>query len=100
MTTKLAKFKTAAEPIQKGRRLSGLVVKKSGDKTVAVQVTRITRHPLYLKKMVRTKKYLVHDPAKAAKAGDMVTIGETRPRSRRKRWRLVTVDQRAGGETE
>lgn len=71
------------------RQVVGVVVRKSGDQTASVVVTRVTRHPKYGKKIVSTKKYLVHDPDNVAVAGDQVTIRESRPRSARKRWVLV-----------
>lgn len=72
------------------RLLHGIVVARSGDKTVSVEVTSIARHPLYDKKITHSKRYLAHDEGNAATVGQAVTIQETRPLSRRKRWRLVT----------
>lgn len=71
------------------RLLRGRVVAKSGNKTVAVEVTTVRRHPLYDKKLMRSKRYLAHDENNAAAVGQAVTIAETRPRSRRKRWRVL-----------
>lgn len=70
---------------------TGTVVRKSGDKTVAVEVVRTVRHALYKKSMKRTKTYLVHDEENKASVGDTVTIRETRPRSRKKRWVLIEL---------
>ncbi len=67
----------------------GVVVSKSGAKTVKVQVSYRERHPVYGKIVVRTKNYHVHDEADAAKVGDIVDIMETRPLSATKRWRIV-----------
>ena len=67
----------------------GVVVKKSGAKTVKVAVSYRERHPLYGKIITRTKNYQAHDEDDSAKAGDSVTIMETRPLSATKRWRLV-----------
>ncbi len=72
------------------RLLQGVVVARSGDKTVAVEVTRVHRHPLYDKKLTRSKRYLAHDGGNAVTVGQTVTIQETRPLSRRKRWLVVT----------
>lgn len=72
------------------RLLHGTVVARSGSKTVAVEVTSGRRHPLYGKKVTRSKRYLAHDESNAAAVGQMVTIQETRPLSRRKRWLVVT----------
>jgi small subunit ribosomal protein S17 len=78
-------------PTDSGRQhvLHGVVVARSGDKTVSVVVTRTMRHPKYGKKIVRTKKYLTHDPDNAMAVGDQVTIKLTRPLSARKRWIVV-----------
>ena len=59
------------------RILSGKVVKKSGDKTISVLVTRQTTHPIY-KKLIRvSKKYLAHDSENKIIVGDSVRIQET-----------------------
>ena len=67
----------------------GVVVSKSGTKTVKVAVSYRERHPLYGKIITRTKNYHVHDETDDAKVGDTVTIMETRPLSATKRWRIV-----------
>lgn len=78
----------SSQPTKK-RRLHGVVVRKSGAKTVAVEVTRVIRHPLYRKSMKRTKRYLAHDAKDQATVGQTVTIQESRPLSARKRWVIV-----------
>jgi small subunit ribosomal protein S17 len=71
------------------RTLSGKVVKKSGDKTVSVLVSRQTTHPIY-KKIIRvSKKYLAHDETNSIVVGDFVKIQETRPISKNKSWEIV-----------
>lgn len=67
---------------------------RSGDKTVSVLVTRTMRHPKYGKKMVRSKKYLVHDPDNTLVVGDSAVIQSTRPLSARKRWIAVKREVR------
>lgn len=74
--------------------LSGTVIKKSGDKTVAVLVVRKRQHPKYGKTISSSKKYLVHDPMNAAQTGDAVIIQETRPLSRKKRWVIAGQEKR------
>ncbi len=69
----------------------GIVISKSGDKTVNVLVERLVRHPLYKKVIKRRKKFLAHDEHNACKVGDKVKIIESRPLSRRKRWRVVEI---------
>ena len=77
---------------QRGRRKekSGVVVSTKMAKTVTVRVERRVRHPLYGKVMRLSKKYYAHDEnASTLKEGDVVTIVETRPMSKLKRWRVV-----------
>jgi small subunit ribosomal protein S17 len=71
------------------RILSGKVVKKSGDKTVSVLVTRQTTHPIY-KKIIRvSKKYLAHDADNSIAVGENVKIQETKPLSKNKSWEVI-----------
>jgi len=71
------------------RILSGKVVKKSGDKTVSVLVTRQTTHPIY-KKIIRvSKKYLAHDSDNTITVGENVKIQETKPLSKNKSWEII-----------
>ena len=71
------------------RILSGKVVKKSGDKTISVLVTRQTTHPIY-KKLIRvSKKYLAHDSENKNIVGDSVRIQETKPISKNKSWEVI-----------
>ena len=81
--------------VRKERR--GVVVSKSGDKTIVVLVERKTKHPLYSKVVKASKKYHAHDEKNSAVVGDRVRIVESRPLSRMKRWRLVEVVQAAKG---
>ena len=71
------------------RILSGKVVKKSGDKTVSVLVSRQTTHPIYKKIMRLSKKYLAHDSDNSISVGDTVKIQETRPLSKSKSWEII-----------
>ena len=71
------------------RILSGKVLKKSGDKTVSVLVTRQTTHPIY-KKIIRvSKKYLAHDADNTVAVGENVKIQETKPLSKSKSWEII-----------
>lgn len=74
---------------------TGIVSSDKMDKTITVLVNRRRRHPLYGKYMNRSKKFLAHDEKNECKIGDKVTIMETRPLSKRKRWRLVSILERA-----
>ena len=71
------------------RILSGKVIKKSGDKTVSVLVTRQTTHPIY-KKIIRvSKKYLAHDEDNTIMVGENVKIQEIKPISKNKSWEII-----------
>lgn len=83
--------KQATEEVTKKRHIEGVVVRKSGIKTINVETVDVRQHPLYRKSVKRTKKYLVHDPKEEAKEGDTVVIRESRPLSARKRWVLVSI---------
>jgi small subunit ribosomal protein S17 len=71
------------------RLLQGIVVSDKSDKTVVVDVERRFTHPLLKKTVRRTKKYQAHDPENRFKVGDRVTIQESRPISKSKRWVVV-----------
>ena len=73
------------------REIQGVVVKKSGDKTVSVLVTRSVLHPRYHKIVKRFKKYLVHDERNEVNEGDTVIAVECRPLSKTKSFRLKTI---------
>ena len=73
----------------------GMVVSNKPDKTVTVSVETLVRHPLYKKRVRRSKRFLVHDERNEARVGDTVRIIETRPISARKRWRLANIVSRA-----
>ncbi|SHK99901.1 30S ribosomal protein S17 [Rhodothermus profundi] len=82
---------------QRGRRKEriGVVVSNKMDKTITVAVERLVKHPLYGKYIKRTTKLMAHDENNEANEGDVVRIMETRPLSKRKRWRLVEIIERA-----
>ena len=74
---------------------AGVVSSSKMDKTIVVKVHRKARHPRFKKVMDITKKYYAHDEKNEAKAGDHVVIAETRPTSKLKRWRLVSISKHA-----
>jgi small subunit ribosomal protein S17 len=76
------------------RTLTGKVVSSKTAKTIAVEITRLVKHPMYGKYMRRTTRLLAHDEAGEAREGDLVMISPCRPMSRRKSWRLVSVVER------
>jgi small subunit ribosomal protein S17 len=71
------------------RILRGVVVSDKQEKTVVVKVERRFTHPLLKKTVRRTKNYHAHDEGKKYKIGDQVSIEETRPISKLKRWIVV-----------
>ncbi len=73
----------------------GIVSSDKMDKTVAVTVERKLRHPIYGKFVKKTKKFIAHDETNDCREGDLVRIMESRPLSKRKRWRVVEVLERA-----
>ncbi|AXX84482.1 MULTISPECIES: 30S ribosomal protein S17 [Aliarcobacter] len=73
------------------REIQGVVVKRSGDKTASVLVTRSVLHPKYHKTVKRFKKYLIHDEKNELNEGDTVIAVECRPLSKTKSFRLKTI---------
>ena len=73
------------------RRLKGTVVSDKSNQTIVVKVQRRFKHPIYSKFVNKTKKYHAHDVENTAKEGDVVTIIESRPYSKLKKWELVRV---------
>jgi small subunit ribosomal protein S17 len=73
------------------REIQGVVVSRSGDKTVSVLVTRKVLHPKYHKTVKRFKKYLVHDERNEVNVGDTVSALECRPMSKTKSFRLKNI---------
>ncbi len=73
----------------------GTVVSDKMDKSILVAIRRQVRHPIYGKFIKKTTKLMAHDENNDAHEGDTVRIMETRPLSKRKRWRLVEVVERA-----
>lgn len=69
----------------------GQVVKNSSHQTITVSIVIYKNHPLYKKRYVYSKKYLVHDPKNEAQLKDMVMIKKSRPISRRKHWVLDKI---------
>jgi small subunit ribosomal protein S17 len=87
----------AAEGVRGRRTLTGRVVSSKMQKTIAVEVERLIKHPEYGKYIRRTTKLLAHDESGASREGDLVTIIPCRPMSRRKSWRVLEVVQKAAG---
>src|SRR5260370_37771705 len=88
----------SAAPVPGQRLLTGKVVSNKMDKTVAVSVERLVKHPMYGKYIRRTTKLLAHDENNECKEGDTVSIKPCRPMSRPKSWVLVRVVDPARAE--
>ena len=73
------------------RVVTGKVVSNKMDKTITVLLERRVKHPVYGKYISKTTKFMAHDDKNECHEGDTVKIMETRPMSRKKRWRLVEV---------
>ena len=73
----------------------GKVVSNKMDKTIVVAIADKVKHPLFGKVMNRTIKIHAHDENNECTVGDTVEVMETRPLSKTKRWRLVTVIEKA-----
>jgi small subunit ribosomal protein S17 len=98
MTMEAQTNEQAVEPRRRNRRaLQGLVVSDKMSKTIVVEVNTYKKHAQYKKYVRRTNKYLAHDETEQCGVGDLVTIVETRPLSRRKRWQVRSVDRKAVG---
>jgi small subunit ribosomal protein S17 len=85
---------TASKRAQRKTK-TGKVTSNKMQKSVVVSVERLVKHSLYGKYIKKTSTFMVHDENNDAKEGDTVLIMETRPLSKRKRWRLVEVLERA-----
>ena len=77
------------------KSFNGIVVSDKMDKTIVVEVTNRTLHPLYKKYVNSTKKIKAHDEKNDAHVGDKVRIVECRPLSKEKCWRLAEIIERA-----
>jgi small subunit ribosomal protein S17 len=75
--------------------LRGTVVSTAMDKTAVVEVTNLKAHPVYRKRYRTTKRYYAHDENNECQVGDIIRIAETRPLSKKKRWRLLEVIEKA-----
>ena len=72
------------------RLLSGKVISSTSNKTIVVEVTRRIKHKLYKKIIKKAKKYHVHDEDNSYQSGDFVTIQESKPISKMKKWIVIT----------
>ena len=80
-----------SDKVEKIRTVTGRVVSNKMDKTAAVLVERLVKHPVYGKYIKRSTKFLVHDENNQCQEGDVVAIASCRPLSKNKTFRLVEV---------
>ena len=73
----------------------GVVVSNKMQKSIVVEIERREKHPIYGKFIKKTNRFRAHDEMEECNIGDIVRIMETRPLSKRKRWRLVEIIERA-----
>ncbi|MFO7840573.1 MAG: 30S ribosomal protein S17 [Fidelibacterota bacterium] len=73
----------------------GVVISNKMDKTVTVLVNQRMKHPVYGKYIKKSRKFTAHDEENVCRMGDTISIVETRPMSRNKRWRLKEILDRA-----
>ena len=91
--TQVAKAKSIKKSMRKVQ--VGEVVSTKMQKTIVVEVTRKFAHPLYGRVISKDKKFYAHDEKNEARQGDVVSIQETRPLSKLKRWRLLEIVRRS-----
>ena len=77
------------------KTLTGIVVSNKMDKTAVIKVERRFSHPTLKKVVKTTKRYKVHDEKNECQPGDFVSVCETRPLSKHKRWRVIQILKRA-----
>jgi small subunit ribosomal protein S17 len=84
---------------QKTKTKKGRVVSTAMDKTISVAVDTQKKHPRYKKYLKQRSKFYAHDEEEEASEGDRVLISETRPTSKKKRWKLEEILDETGGES-
>lgn len=86
--------------LQRRRAVVGTVVSDKMQKTIVVKVDRQVRHSLYKKYVEKSRRFKAHDEKNEAKVGDRVSLVESRPLSREKRWVLQSIVRKAGQAPE
>jgi len=76
---------------KKNKTKIGKVVSDSMEKSIVVKVEYLVSHPLYKKRIKKSTKFMAHDEKNICSIGDKVKIAETRPLSKRKRWRVTEI---------
>jgi len=85
----------ASKSRNKRKAFVGLVESNKMDKTIVVRIDRLVKHRAYGKYVKRSTKLTAHDPENACNIGDKVSVAATRAISKRKRWRLVEIVEKA-----
>ncbi len=86
---------SSPETVSRKTTKAGVVTSSAADKSVVVKVENLVMHPLYSKFVRSTSKFMAHDEENTCNTGDRVLIEECRPLSKRKRWRIRKVIERA-----
>ncbi len=86
---------TPVDERERRQMVIGTVVSDKMQKTVVVEIDRLTRHQGYSKRVRRKTRVKAHDDANSCREGDRVRLMETRPLSKDKRWRVIEVLERA-----
>ncbi len=85
----------SSEKVGQARTAMGTVISDRMDKTVVVEIQRLTSHPLYGKVLLRSTKLKAHDESNQCREGDRVEVSECRPLSKTKHWRVSKIISRA-----
>ncbi len=80
---------------KQARIVKGVVVSNAMDKSIVVRVDRYVKHPKYKKFVRKSTKIMAHDENNDCNIGDTVTVVESRPISKNKTWKLLSIDERA-----
>ncbi len=88
------------KPARRRQQKVGVVVSNKMQKTVVVEVQRLVMHPLYHKYLRRRSRFMAHDEKNDCRIGDRVSIRETRPMSKNKRWMVLSIVERASVEPQ
>ncbi|HID00567.1 MAG TPA: 30S ribosomal protein S17 [Piscirickettsiaceae bacterium] len=80
---------------KQARTVKGVVVSNAMEKSIVVRIDRYVKHPKYKKFVRKSTKIMAHDENNDCNIGDTVTVVESRPISKRKTWKLLSIDERA-----
>ena len=100
MPPKTASKKSETVDRSRRRTVTGVVAGDKMDKTIKVRIDRFVQHPMFEKTLKKSYVVYAHDEKREAKTGDIVELMETRPLSKLKTWRLLSVLKKAAGVSE